>query len=212
MIRLALATLLLSTALPFATALAQTKAEPEVTPAAPVEVTAPVEAAPTQRPTVAPSDPPITTPDPADEATPPLPTAAPAASPTAAPTPAEVGSAPSPVASPVTPAPTIGRDGANRGPGTLARASHRGKPPKPRAATAVTIVNGREIPATTITVMADARTVSHSKPLAPSAKVSLKLPKMKGCLITVAATFEGGSVSDGGTIDVCKVRLVRLTD
>src|SRR6185369_17277129 len=58
MIRLALATLLVSTALPLATALAQTEAEPEVTPAAPVE------AAPTLRPTVAPSDPPITAPDP----------------------------------------------------------------------------------------------------------------------------------------------------
>ncbi len=86
------------------------------------------------------------------------------------------------------------------------------KPHKPRAATAVTIVNGREIPTMTLTVMADAKTVSHSKPLAPNAKVSLKLPKMKGCLVTVAATFEGGSVSDGGDIDVCKVKLVRLTD
>ena len=35
---------------------------------------------------------------------------------------------------------------------------------------------------------------------------------MTGCLVTVAATFEGGSVSDGRTIDLCKVKLVRLTD
>jgi len=74
------------------------------------------------------------------------------------------------------------------------------------------IVNGREIPTMTLTVMADAKTVSHSKPLAPNAKVNLKLPKMKGCLVTVSATFEGGSVSDGGDVDVCEVKLVRLTD
>jgi len=35
---------------------------------------------------------------------------------------------------------------------------------------------------------------------------------MKGCVVTIAATFEGGSVADGRAIDVCKVRLVRLTD
>jgi len=76
----------------------------------------------------------------------------------------------------------------------------------------VAVVNGRDIPATTITVTAGGKAVSQAGPLAPNAKATLKLPKMKGCLITVAATFEGGSVSDGGTIDVCKVRLVRLTD
>jgi hypothetical protein len=73
-------------------------------------------------------------------------------------------------------------------------------------------VNGREISATTITVMAETKVVSHAGPIAPSAKAIVKLPKMKGCLVTVAATFEEGSVSDGGDIDVCKVKLVRLTD
>ena len=86
------------------------------------------------------------------------------------------------------------------------------QPPKPQAATAVTVVNGSELPAKSITVLSDARAVSHAGPLAPKAKATLKLPKMKGCLVTVAATFEGGSVSDGRTIDVCRVKLVRLTD
>ena len=86
------------------------------------------------------------------------------------------------------------------------------QPPKPQAATAVTVVNGSELPAKSITVLSDAKAVSHAGPLAPKAQATLKLPKMKGCLVTVAATFEGGSVSDGRTIDVCKVKLVRLTD
>jgi len=86
------------------------------------------------------------------------------------------------------------------------------QPPKPQAAAAVTVVNGSELPAKSITVLSDAKAVSHAGPLAPKAKATLKLPKMEGCLVTVAATFEGGSVSDGRTIDVCRVKLVRLTD
>lgn len=54
--------------------------------------------------------------------------------------------------------------------------------------------------------------MSHAEPLAPNAKVTLKLPKMTGCFVAVAATVEEGSVSDGGGIDVCRVKLVRLTD
>ena len=82
---------------------------------------------------------------------------------------------------------------------------------KPRAA-ALTIVNGRAVTAVTLTVTAEAETVRHAGPLASNAKVSLPLPKMRGCLVMVAATFQDGSVSDGGDTDVCKVKLVRLID
>ena len=198
MARFALITLVVSTSLPFAAALAQTVAEPDVAPAAPVEVV------PSGSPAAAPPEP-ITAPvAPVEFAPAPPPTTAPVVSPiVTAPTPVETAPAgpPAMAAAPVTPSTT---------PAPERRVA--AKPPKPRAATAVTIVNGREIPTMTLTVMADAKTVSHSKPLAPNAKVSLKLPKMKGCLVTVAATFEGGSVSDGGDINVCKVKLVRLTD
>src|SRR5215204_3928207 len=182
MSRFALATLLVSATLPFAAALAQTAAKPDDTPAAPVEVV------PSVSPAAAVSDREwVDLPEPIPVPVAPVETA-PAAPPV---------TAAAPGAPPATPS-------------TEPRAVT--KPPKPRAATAVTIVNGREIPAMTLTVMADAKTVGHAEPLAPNAKVSLKLPKMKGCLVTVAATFEGGSVSDGGDIDVCKVKLVRLTD
>src|SRR3954464_7725354 len=155
MARFALITLVVSTTLPFAAALAQTTAQPDVPLAAPVEVVpsvspaaappeqitvpvAPVEVAPAPPPTTAPIVSPIvTTPTPVEPA-PPVPPATAAA----------------PVTPPATPSPE---------PRVAA------KPPKPRAATALTVVNGREVPAMTITVMADARTVSHSKPLAPNA-------------------------------------------
>jgi len=86
------------------------------------------------------------------------------------------------------------------------------KPTKSRAVTALTVVNGSEVPATTITITEETKIVSHAGPLAPKDQATLKLPRMTGCLVAVEATFEGGSRSDGKTIDVCKVKLVRLTD
>ena len=182
MSRFAFATLLVSATLPFAAALAQTAAKPDDTPAAPVEVV------PSVSPAAAVSD--------REWVDPPEPIPVPVA-------PVETAPAAPPVtaAAPGTPPAT---------PSTEPRAVT--KPPKPRAATALTVVNGREIPATTITLTAGAKAVSHAEPLAPNAKVTLKLPKMKGCRVAVAAAFEEGSVSDGSDIDVCKVKLVRLTD
>jgi hypothetical protein len=83
---------------------------------------------------------------------------------------------------------------------------------EPRAAPALTIANGRAVTAVTLTVTAEAETVKHAGPLASNANVSMPLPKMRGCLVTVAATFQDGSVSNGGDTDVCKVKLVRLID
>jgi hypothetical protein len=86
------------------------------------------------------------------------------------------------------------------------------QPTKPRAATTLTVVNGSEVPATTITITGEAKAVSYAGPLAPKAQATLKLPTMTGCLVRVEATFAGGSVSDGSPVDVCRVKLVRLTD
>ena len=69
-------------------------------------------------------------------------------------------------------------------------------PPQPRPVAAVTIVNGSETPAKSITVTSDEKTVSHAGPLAPRAKATVRVSKTKGCLVTVAATFEGGSTSE----------------
>jgi hypothetical protein len=84
--------------------------------------------------------------------------------------------------------------------------------PQPRPIAAVTVVNGSETPAKSITITSDEKAVSHAGPLAPRAKATVRVPKTKGCLVTVAATFEGGSTSEARAIDVCKVKLVRLTD
>ena len=83
---------------------------------------------------------------------------------------------------------------------------------EPRAATTLTIVNRRAVTAVTLTVITETETVKHSGPLASNAKVSLTLPEMRGCLITVAATFQDGSFTNDSDTDVCKVKLVRLID
>ena len=202
----ALATLLVSATLAQTAALAQPANESEVAPAAPVE------GVPSVSPAAVVSDrewadPPEPIPVPVA----PVETA-PASPPTTDPGVSLVVTAPTPV-EPAPPAPPATAAAPGAPPATPPPEPRVvTKPPKPRAATALTVVNGREIPTTTITLMAGAKAVSHAEPLAPNAKVTLKLPKMTGCFVAVAATFEEGSVSDGGDIDVCKVKLVRLTD
>ena len=81
--------------------------------------------------------------------------------------------------------------------------------PKPAAAVAVT--NARAVPATAVSIGAGTKTVSISKPLAPNATATLKLPKMTGCRVTVAASFADESVVEE-QIDVCKERTVRFME
>jgi hypothetical protein len=83
---------------------------------------------------------------------------------------------------------------------------------KPAKASTLKIVNGSEVPVTAVTITAEAKAVGHAGPLSPQAEAVLKLPKLKGCQITVAAALEGGVLSELGAVDVCKVKLVRLTN
>jgi hypothetical protein len=56
------------------------------------------------------------------------------------------------------------------------------------------------------------KTATLSKPLAPKGRTAVKLPKLKGCTVSVAATFDGGSKSGADAFDVCKEKLIRFTD
>ena len=77
---------------------------------------------------------------------------------------------------------------------------------------AVTVVNASTKAVTEVTITAGDKTASLSKPLAPKARAAVKLPKMKGCTVSVAATFDGGSKSGADAFDVCKEKLIRFTD
>jgi len=83
-------------------------------------------------------------------------------------------------------------------------------PTKP--ASAVLITNAREVAVTDFIVEAGGQTVRLAKPLAPKGKTTLKLPKMSGCIVAVAATFEDESTADLSELDVCKDKTVRFTD
>jgi hypothetical protein len=76
----------------------------------------------------------------------------------------------------------------------------------------VTVVNASTKAVTEVAITAGDKTASLSKPLAPKARTAVKLPKMKGCTVSVAATFEGGGKSDADAFDVCKEKLIRFTD
>ena len=73
------------------------------------------------------------------------------------------------------------------------------------------IMNGRAFPVTQVTVMEGRRAVKRSEPLPPNAKITLKLPNLRGCIVTARVTFRGGAVSRVGKLNVCKeLILVRL--
>jgi hypothetical protein len=63
-----------------------------------------------------------------------------------------------------------------------------------------------------VTITAEGKDAKLTKPLKPKAKASVKLPKLKGCIVTVAATFEGQGQADAGEFDVCKDKNIRFTD
>jgi hypothetical protein len=86
------------------------------------------------------------------------------------------------------------------------------KPAEPKPASSVTVTNASKHTATMVTISADEGTASTSKPLAPKKSVAVKLPKLKGCTVSVTAGFEGQGQADLGEFDVCKEKTIRFTD
>ena len=92
-----------------------------------------------------------------------------------------------------------------------AAAKARSKTPRP--AQVVTLTNASAQTATEIVITGDDdKSAKLAKPLAAKAKASLKLPKLKGCMVHVAAVFEGEGQVDLGDFDVCKKKTIRFTD
>ena len=85
-------------------------------------------------------------------------------------------------------------------------------PAKPKPATAVSITNARDVTATEVSIEAAEGTVRLTKPLAARARTSLKLPKMAGCNVAIAAVFEDESIVEIEEFDICKDSKIRFTD
>jgi hypothetical protein len=88
------------------------------------------------------------------------------------------------------------------------------KPKKrgPTPASAVVVTNASKNTATDVTITAEGKDAKLTKALKPMAKASVRLPKLKGCIVTVAATFEGEGHVEAGEFDVCKDKTIRFTD
>jgi hypothetical protein len=84
--------------------------------------------------------------------------------------------------------------------------------PALKPASALSVSNARAVPALEVVIGAGEKTVALSKPLAPNAKATLKLPKLSGCTVSVSATFADESVVELDDFDVCKEKTIRFTD
>jgi hypothetical protein len=97
--------------------------------------------------------------------------------------------------------------------GLLLAASHAiAAPERPKPASALVITNARQVSATDIAIGANGQTVRVSKPLASQSRTTLKLPKMPGCVVAIAANFADESSVEMDEFDICKDSTVRFTD
>src|SRR5829696_156559 len=175
----------LAAALWSSAALSQAETETEAAPSQPVETVPTAQPAPPRPVSDEPKapTPPVVAPNTASET-------APAPLPTGAPTSRPVES-----------------------PAQAPKASLAAGPKERHSATTLTVVNGRAVSTTTVAVLVGTKAVARSGPLASNTRVTLKLPQIKGCRVSVVASFPGWySAIARGKIDVCKTRrvLVRL--
>jgi hypothetical protein len=129
-------------------------------------------------------------------------------------------SAPAPAAAPPTynappraavAAPAAAEPAAAEAPVAVVR-KPRPKPKGPQPARAVTIVNASTGTVTGVAITAGAKTITWAKPIESQAKAVVKLPVIKGCTISVLATFAGEGPGNPGEVDICKEKTIRLTD
>src|SRR3954452_11782838 len=110
----------------------------------------------------------------------------PAASPppvTSAPSSSETAPAPLPTGAPTS--------GPLESPAQAPKGYSAARPPERHSATTLRVVNGRAVSATAVAVLAGTKAVARSGPLASNARVTLKLPRIKACRVSVVATFPG---------------------
>ena len=178
-------------------ALSQAEAETEVAPSQTVETVPTAPPAPSR---VVPDEPAASTPPvvaPNESA--------PSSSETAAPSSSDTAPAPLPTGAPTS--------GPSESPAQAPKGSSAARPTGRYSATMLTVVNGRAVSATAVAVLVGTKAVARSGPLASNTRVTLKLPRIKGCRISVVASFPGWySAITRGKIDVCKSGrvLVRL--
>lgn len=91
-------------------------------------------------------------------------------------------------------------------------AAPKPKPRGPQPASVVTVSNATANTAVAVTVTGEGKTAKLPKPLAPKARASLKLPRLRRCLVSVEASFEGGGEVQIGEFNVCREKTIRFTE
>jgi hypothetical protein len=86
------------------------------------------------------------------------------------------------------------------------------KPTIAHAPSTITVVNASTQTAVMVIITSEDATATTSKPLGSKARTTVKLPKLQGCTVSVAASFQGGGQVDVGEFDICKDRTIRFTD
>ena len=81
-----------------------------------------------------------------------------------------------------------------------------------KPASSLLITNARAVPTTDVTIRVGQGSVALTKPLAPGAKATLKLPKMTDCIVAVSAMFADESVVEVEAFDICREKTIRFTD
>ncbi len=84
--------------------------------------------------------------------------------------------------------------------------------PARKPASALIITNARAVPAANVAVRVGQGAVTLTRPLAPGAKATLKLPKITDCMVSIFAMFEDESVVDVEEFDICRKNTIRFTD
>lgn len=127
-----------------------------------------------------------------------------------------VAPAPKPVAAPA--APVVAAPAVEAAPGTAPLAVAKTKPkakPKPKTAAPgrlIGISNDSTNILTELEVAGDGEIVKLAAPLAPGEKTQLKLPVLKTCMVTVAATFASAGSAETSDYNICKDKTLRFTD
>ena len=95
---------------------------------------------------------------------------------------------------------------------TRPRRAAKPKPKVPQPAGALTFANGSTSIITAIVIEAEGNSINYAKELAPDGKAVVKLPRLKGCTVSVTTTYGTDAPNLPSEVDICRDKIVKLTD
>lgn len=90
--------------------------------------------------------------------------------------------------------------------------ARKAKPKGPAPARSLSVVNESGSALTALEVSGDGKTARLPKELPSGQTAILRLPALKGCTVTISATFQRAGEADMHEYDICKDRTVRFVN